>query len=390
MKMNKIFPILSAAACAVCMTACGVTTYSTEDYINIEVSGLNGEGAARIRVANDFYDLIDADLFDGSGTDMELFQMEVLIDDAVDYSTDDKTDELSNGDKITVNLTADNDRLKAYGIKFDESPLVYVVDGLQEPVELDVWSDLSITYSDIAPNGSAKVEYVGSNEFIKDNVSYHLSSSYGLSNGDEIIVEANCSKTVLDENLYTISQDSKTFTVEGLTEYLQDDHEELDTITDVMSDKIAEIFENSNTFSVCAVSNGGAFFKSGFTLEKYKVLSYTITPCNRFIKNDYYGKNTYGVFYKLKFEVEKTKANSGGSTDGRAVGDIATSDDIYICMYLSNITKNPDGTLEYDVENINHRDYLKDFFDNYIGASFDEVYDNFIGSETVTFSENVE
>ena len=149
--MKKKISVFCALVCTLMLTACGAKTYTTDDYINVKVSGVNGKATASVAVDRDFYDLIDADLFDGEGTDLELAQMELVIYDSVEYSTEDTTDELSNADTITVVLTADNERLKEYGVKFDQKEYVYTVEGLQDPAELDVWSDLTVTYSGVAP-----------------------------------------------------------------------------------------------------------------------------------------------------------------------------------------------------------------------------------------------
>ena len=78
--MLKKLSILFAVVFVFSLTACkGTKTYSTEDYVNIEISGLNGNGTAHIGIDRDFYDMVDDDLFDGEATDIELAQVEIIV-----------------------------------------------------------------------------------------------------------------------------------------------------------------------------------------------------------------------------------------------------------------------------------------------------------------------
>ena len=126
--MLKKLSILFAVVFVFSLTACkGTKTYSTEDYVNIEMSGLNGNATAHIGIDRDFYDMVDDDLFDGEATDIELAQVEIIVYESVDFSTESKTEGLSNGDEIVVTLEADNDRLKELGIKFDQKKYVLMI-----------------------------------------------------------------------------------------------------------------------------------------------------------------------------------------------------------------------------------------------------------------------
>lgn len=389
MKMKKTIAMLMAMTMAGVVTACKkVNTYSAKDCYSMEVVGADGYGNLDIDSNESILDAIILENIPDDATELEYAKYEILL--ASMEIEADKTENLSNGDTISLKVKLDEEAFEAMNIMFTDTEFTYTVSGLEEPVEIDLFENVTVTYEGISSDGDAMVEYTGNDEFIKNNVSYNLSKSWGLSNGDVITVNASYNETVADENkIIIISENSADYTVEGLAEYLKENHEGLNEITDKMTADIEERFKDSETFSVGAVSAANAFFKSGWVHDEYKVLSYTITPCHRFISIDNYGKNTYGVFYKMNFELEKTKKDTSSTGDGREVGELVTSDDIYVCMYLNDIIKNSDGTLEYDIENIGNRDFLRNFLENYIGASFDEVYESFIGSETVSFSEDM-
>lgn len=52
--------------------------------------------------------------------------------DTVEVSTDDKLQELFNGDKLTFKLTYDEEKAKEVGVKFTSDTVVYTVKGLED------------------------------------------------------------------------------------------------------------------------------------------------------------------------------------------------------------------------------------------------------------------
>lgn len=376
--MKKKLSVFCALVCTLMLTACSsAKTYTTDDYVNVKVSGVNGKATASVSVDRDFYDVIDADLFDGEGTDLELAQMEIVIYDSVEFSTEDKTKELSNGDTITVVLTADNERLEQYGVKFDQKEYVYTVEGLQDPVTLDVWSDLTVTYSGIAPYGQAEFVYTGSNEFIKENVRYYSSGAYGLSNGDTLTVEMNCSQQKLDENLYVVTEETKDFTVSGLAEYLADpkgfDMSEIDAVLKERAQAVADkssYCEDSFTYSAKLVPGGNLS-------EKWTVQGIDLQPEKTVFLYSKDENNIYATFWNMNIAAEKTYTDKWVSKpDGYALNEVATFD-VYIVSYMTGIL-NDNGTLNTDSAQIGDEAYGNTIFGNYIGMSLDEIADEFI------------
>ncbi len=378
MKKLRILTIVFAAVCALTLTSCGKTAvYSTEDYVKVSVEGFNGEAKAYLVTGtNEFYEKVNEDLFDGDGTDLELAGIELQIYDSVECSID-KKEGISNGDKITVSMTADNDRLKEYGVKFELDDYVYTVEGLKESVELDVWSDVAITYDGIAPNGSANVQYNGNDDFIKNNVRYLIDKSYGLSNGDEITVTASCSQSRLDENLYKLSQNEKKYTVEGLSYYADDlsgfDMSEIDAqLFDMAKEKL-----NNTTWSKAYKNDellyGFQIMRDGSVSVEWGVTeNFTIAPVKKlfYCPNgsawDTY--NSYTVFYELKFPCEKMK---NYTKDEYAVGDKYELI-VYAEAHMNNIIIS-DGKLDLSSAKTGVSCFGRDLIKNYLGLSLEET-----------------
>ncbi len=372
--MLKKLSILFAVVFVFSLTACkGTKTYSTEDYVNIEISGLNGNGTAHIGIDRDFYDMVDDDLFDGEATDIELAQVEIIVYESVDFSTESKTEGLSNGDEIVVTLEADNDRLKELGIKFDQKKYVYKVEGLKDPVELDVWTNVEITYSGISPNGWAEIKYNGDNEFIKNNVVYYT-DSYNLENGSSFTVEARCSDKKLEENLYIITEKTKEFTVSGLAEYIKNYKKfDMSEIDNKLKSK-AEYVVNNSSYATDPFVFSAKLVPGGGVTEEWKVQSIDLQPERTILfYNESQSDNIYAIFWNMNITAEKTYSSQ--NRDGYALNDVENFD-IYILTYTSGIVEE-NGKINSENLQIYSEAYGNSLFGNYIGMSLDEIVNDF-------------
>lgn len=376
---KMILPIAAAICTAAVMTACGqkTVTYTTGDFLSIEVSGLNGEGTASVYPNNNFFDeRINADIFEGEGTELELAQYELLITDAVNYDFEGSSENLSNGDTVTVKMTADNERLKEYGVAFDCSDLTYTVEGLTEPVELKFFDDTEVTFSGTAPNGSAAVSYTGSDEFVKSNVRFTIDKPFGLSNGDTIRVTASCLQQLLDDNAYFISETEKEFTVEGLA-YLAEDLNgfDLSQINEELEAKGREKIEDSSSYQVGEKTYSYKLFADGNLTEMWQVTGVEIKPAARYLFTSP-TNNRYVVFSKAEVTAEKTSKKGTSVTDGYEQGDTVTVD-IYSSATMSGIYVTADGTLDTSNASVSAEGYGNSIWGEYIGMTLDEIVEEY-------------
>ena len=380
MNNKKILLIITALCCILLMSACGkrTVTYSTEDYVSISVSGANGDGRASVSGGTkEFYNKINNDLFDGEATDLELAAMELQIYDSVKYELDGEKTGLSNGDKLKITMTADNERLENLGLKFKLDEYTYVVEGLEEPKELDIWDGVTVTYDGISSSGSAKAEYNGNDEFVKNNVRYSIDKAYGLSNGDEIVVKASCSQNKLDENLYVIKETEKSYTVEGLPYYAQDisgyDINEIDEQLFALAKEKADKSTWAEAYEDNSYLYGFNIMRDGSVSAEWNVTGeYTITP----VKKIFYGSNnrfsdifnSYTVFYELKFPCEKGRDYS---KDEYSVGDTYELT-VYAEAHMNNILIS-DGEIDISSAKTSAKYFGRDLIKNYLGLSLDET-----------------
>lgn len=368
---------------AVLFTGCGVNSYSCKDYYSVEVTGCNGKGEVHVKTNTDMKKQIISENTPDDATDFEEAAYEILLETMEVHC--EPNEELENGDVVDIHVSVDEETLASKGIKFTDTDFTYTVEGLEEPVEIDPFEGLSVTFTGISPKAEAEIEYTGDNEFVKEHVRF-INDTYGkYAIGDTITVKASYTDSVAEENNVIITQDEKEYTVSDIDEYLsgETDFSELD---DLFYNEVQDILATSENFGVGAETVSKGFFSDGNSFDEYTVKSFTITPYKAefcYENNSYDSMNTYVVFYKLNFEVEKTSSSSYASLgDGRELGFVGESDDIYMCIYLNDIVKKTDGSISYSEENLHNKGWTTSLFGNFIGADFSEIEEDFASSVT--------
>jgi hypothetical protein len=138
----------------------------------------------------------------------------------------DKADNLSNGDVITYKWNCDDDyALEIYGMKLKYSDIEYKVKGLEEAETFDPFEGIEVSFSGIAPNGTAEISGTPVAAAAAE-LHYKAEPSSNLSVGDKVTVSAymyyvNDPIQYCAENYGMIpTATSKEYTVEGLDSYV--------------------------------------------------------------------------------------------------------------------------------------------------------------------------
>ncbi len=384
--MKRIILILMAVCCTALFSACGkrTVTYRTEDYISISVSGVDGKGSLHIETCTDeFLQKVNRDIFDGRASDIDLASMTVNIAYYAEYAVEGQVNDLSNGDKITITMQADNESLRELGLEFALNDYSYTVSGLAEPVELDVWTGLELEYDGIAPNGSVKASYNGTNDFVKKNVWYDIDRSYGLSNGDTVKITAKCNQSALDENLYLIGESEKEFTVEGLSFYADNlngfDLSEIDVeLFDIAKGKAdsstwGRASQNDDRLYGYALNIGGLISKEwsvrdDYTVSPVRKYFYYVGEATDSLYSTSYTYNAYTVFYEVTFHCVMEKENSSSGYNKGDVYDLT----VYLESHITNLL-NDDGELSEEKAKTGGTLYSANVVKNYMGLSLNEI-----------------
>lgn len=254
-----------------------------DDYIHISYIGLSTKGEAELNIDWDQMALDAADNDEDEASELYyVFRQNLKI------SLDNYSD-LTNGDELHITAEWDAKVFEKYDLKLKLKNAVVTVAGLQEPVYLDLFADLEITYSGYAPNADVTVTYVGDNEFIKNYVYYYTSGGYDLSEGSTFTIEASFSEYTAESQGYIINESSKEITATGVPQPV-----ELDIFADL-----------TITYEGCA---------------PYSTAKVAYTGDNEFIKNYVYfyvynGSNlSEGSVFTVEASYSEWRANEYGYT----------------------------------------------------------------------------
>lgn len=146
--IKKIVPL--AAIVVVLLVLLGIvvvnrkTTIDMKDYIQISYTGMNTVGDADIDV--DWMSLDNKALADSGN----FLGDSILLESSIQVEAT-PTEDLSNGDTVTVTVTYDEGTAERLKLKFVNTTIDYTVSGLVDGVQTDVFADLAVTYEGIAP-----------------------------------------------------------------------------------------------------------------------------------------------------------------------------------------------------------------------------------------------
>lgn len=348
-KMPKkvLLGIVAAAVVVIALLIAVFTatpTINMEKYTTVTYSGYDGYGTATLsvdwdQIMSDYkgkikYTSKAKDEFDAYGT---LGDLANAVDPVYEISSFvsyqlDKSSGLSNDDKVKVTWNVDS-TLEQYlkcNIKYNNDK-EYTVSDLEEIKKVDIFKDIKVTFTGLSGEGYADIDYGD------DSLAYYLTvdKSYDLSNGDKITI------SISDYDIESYAQaygqlpkeSSKTYTVEGLGEYVKKMSEITDDFkseaeaqaNDVLKATAAEYKDYSNISDV-------SYEYAGDYLEVKKENS-----------SSWYNDNYYGVVYKVT-----VTATSGETTT------------LYRVVQFNDILVNDSGECSADLNDYNqvYNDYI--------------------------------
>lgn len=219
------------------------TTINLQDYVKVKFDGYDTMGTASIEFDDDkFYedvkksrkvkkqmgnagaldDIKDTDDWEALADALQNAMSVYSFASGLDWKLD-KDEKLSNGDKVNVIFTFDNEKAAESGIKFQGEKAEFTVSGLKEVKEIDPMADITVEFSGTSPDCSAKVVNNSTEAALKD-VYYNLSKTYDIAKGEKITVSIDYDE---DMKAYYLGQygckfttTSKEFTCDKVDEYV--------------------------------------------------------------------------------------------------------------------------------------------------------------------------
>lgn len=253
---------------------------------------------------------------------------------------------LSNGDTVTVSANYSAKIAEEQFIIIENETKEFTVSGLKEPVELDPFEKLSITYTGASPYIKAVADSTKCDSMVNQYIQFNIEDKY-LRNGDTFTVSAVYNEYDAEENGFIVKKDTHTYTVENQPEYVTSlDGLDLKALQTELDDKLTSFTAaNEGDYRFADVYMG--YFQS-IAEKKYRI-AYLVSLKTSFEdKFDGYNYN-YNRYIQI-YEYIVNEANVGHKK-------------VYIAVYVNNIQKNADGTISWDIE---------------LGSKSDENYDSIV------------
>ena len=263
---------------------------------------------------------LTASLYDGYETD--------LFAETCATGSADKTKNLSNGDVVTYTWDDNSDEAEeAFGVKVKYSDITYTVSGLASVNTFDAFDGVDVEFSGISPDGRATVNSLPTAAEAQ-GLYYTLDENSGLSNGDTVTLTVHSNRDdfsdCIDKYGAMPQATEKTFTVEGLNEYV--------TSADTLSDSVLVSLQNQaeDVFKSYAAQR----FSNGQTFKGMTYLgNYILTPKN---KDSWGDKDRIVLAYQVTVHHDYTsELNTTYDAD----------DSFFWYITFNNVSKDADGNI---------------------------------------------
>ena len=263
---------------------------------------------------------LTASLYDGYETD--------LFAETCATGSADKTKTLSNGDVVTYTWDDNSDEAEeAFGVKVKYTDITYTVSGLASVNTFDAFDGVDVEFSGISPDGRATVNSLPTAAEAQ-GLYYTLDENSGLSNGDTVTLTVHSNRDdfsdCIDKYGAMPQATEKTFTVEGLNEYV--------TSADTLSDSVLVSLQNQaeDVFKSYAAQR----FSNGQTFKGMTYLgNYILTPKN---KDSWGDKDRIVLAYQVTVHHDYTsELNTTYDAD----------DSFFWYITFNNVSKDADGNI---------------------------------------------
>ena len=356
-------------------------------YISFESSGYDGYGKASISVD---WDKLEKDYgkkvkYSSKGKKeygvlTYAFEPMSVLRDAVSGISLDKSEKLSNGDKVKYTWKVSDDTTKSINYKLKYKDGEFEIKKLNELSKFDPFEDVKVSFSGIAPNGKAEIAYSGGGDILHE-YNFKLDKFDKLKNNDTVTVSLN-----LDEDQIASMADrygripekmSQTYTVSGLETYVTQYSELPQDFIKEVNDKAKEVVKEYTDSAYGEGTTLSDLKYEGYVLKTdldevynglYIVYSRVLTSTDsKYVTTKMY----YPVAFRTLMLTDKVTYKSGPEIIGKSsyvTGDSKESKGYkrphdFLERYRSESVTAGDGFEKFEHESYVHK--LEDMTDEY-------------------------
>lgn len=279
------------------LTGCGKKEIDVMEGIEVEFSGVDGYGTARISDEYVFEEaaLEAAGLTEKMNSDFDdeaigTLQGVYTIEEAVKYEVS-PSENLSNGDVVTVTASINNESVEDFKIQFTGSEKKFTVEGLKEVEQIDLFQGVEVEFEGFAPYVKATINSQNARQDIY--VSFSIDKSENLTMGDTVTVTAEYDEKGLLQKGYIAKESTKEFTVDECDRYVTQ-------IAEIPEDTISKMNKQFEDAFRSYVSNK---WSNPETLNSIEYVgNYLLTAKEG---SDTSNKNIYYGIYKISVSTEE-------------------------------------------------------------------------------------
>lgn len=246
--------LLLGAAAAIYFFLLKPVTIDLDPFISIETSGYDSKGKAYAKFDYDGFEMTYGDKLRKKNRKIPDPSVK-FTHEVIGYSLS-QTDNLSNGDQITLKWNNDDVLAKSYKCKLVCNDFTDTVSGLEEVEFIDPFQWVSVSISGTAPRAYAKYSVDTSSEIL-NHITYRFSNDENLKYGESIslYVESDLSEDDMMEQYGVVLEPrEKSYTVENISRYAEKikdvPTDKLDAINEFILGSYAEIFEEGDLISM--------------------------------------------------------------------------------------------------------------------------------------------
>ena len=248
--------------------------FSLAQYVLVNVTGIDGHGKATLSINEvGLYDTLAGK----DATEEEKNKYRKFVE-SISFTCD-RTEELSNGDNITIKTEYSETAAKNAGVKVDITERQHKIWGLHSGDELDVFKDIKIITAGISPFITVTYINESENEYLR-TIEYDINQTSGLAIGDKIVITAVIDEATATSKGYYIPVKEMEYTITKADKYI-DSVDEIDKelLEKTVAECIDTVFEETadTTFHMTykVTNDKNYLFRDGneeaVDLELYKV-----------------------------------------------------------------------------------------------------------------------
>ena len=363
-------------------------------YIIFETSGYDGYGKASINID---WEKIEKDYgkkikYSSKGKKeygvlTYAFEPVYVLHDAVSGLELDKSEKLSNGDKVKYTWRVNDDTLKNVNYKLKYKDGEYEISKLDKLSKFDPFENIKVEFSGIAPEGKAEFTY-NANDILHD-YDFELDKHDNLKNGDVVTVSIKSDESEISfmaTNYGRVPEKmSQSYTVSGLEAYVTKYSELSEDFIKEANDKAKEVIKEYSDSAYGDTTTLSDLEYEGYALKTnvegynalYIIYSRVLTSVDHKYVNT---KMYYPVAFRTLMLADKISYKSDPELVGKSYGIGENNSDskglkfpseLYKSNYSNVVVEAGDGFEKFKEQSYVHK--LEDMTDEYRKALQDEA-----------------